>query len=210
MENTSPKAIFMAVILTTILDIAAVGTANSSTHLPDCKSDSRCLLFEDLTVRGNWDEYKVKWQSFSAADMQTMINAGADVHAKNFLGGTPLHIAAGIGKAEVISVLVKAGADVHAKNNYGWTPLHSAALEGQPEVISVLVQAGTDVNAKDNEGWTPLHFAAHSGNAEVIPVLVQVGAYVNATNKDGDTPLDWAKAGKHWNAVRELEKHGAK
>ena len=146
-----------------------------------------------------------KWKTITAAEVLAMINAGADVHAKNNDGNTPLHAAAWKGNAEVIPVLIKAGADVHAKNNDGNTPLHSAAFWGKAEVIPVLIKAGADVNAKNNHGDTPLHAMARTGRAEVISILLQARADVNAKNVLGDTPLDCAKTANHWNAAKLLE-----
>ena len=152
-----------------------------NTNLPDCKANSRCLL--DLSEN---------WETITPADVQAMIDSGADVNAKNNNGLTPLHEAAYRGNAEVIPVLVKAGADVNAKNNNGLTPLHEAAYRGNAEVISVLIKVEADVNAKAKYDWTPLHSAAWKGHTKVIPVLVKAGADVNAKTIDGHTPLHLA------------------
>ena len=54
--------------------------------------------------------------------VKLLIDAGADVNAKNNDGKTPLHI---IKKSETIAqMLIDAGADVNAKNKKGYTPLH--------------------------------------------------------------------------------------
>ena len=186
---------FVALIL--ILGFA-LGTANANSHLPDCKADTGCLL-----------ELGGKWETVTAAELQAMIDAGADVHAKTNTDLTPLHLAALYGNAEMIPVLVKVGADVNTKDNNGFTPLHGAAEEGQAEVIPVLVQAGADVNEKTNDGFTPLHIAAANGKAEVIPVLVKVGADVNAKGSDGVTPLHLAAISGKAEVISVLIKHGA-
>ena len=193
-------AAFSAVLLTMILGVAVVGTANTGSHLPDCQKDSGCLL-----------QLKLKWFEITPNELQAMINSGANVNAKGYNGATPLHAAAGVGNAEVIPVLVQAGADVNAKvNNTGSTPLYFAAQFGRVEVIPALVKAGANVNAKADKGFTPLHAAAGKGNTEMISVLIKVGADVNAKAKFGVTPLDIAKSEKHWNAVKLLKKYGAK
>ena len=57
--------------------------------------------------------------------IRALVDAGADVDAKNDYGDTPLHLAAsGNENLAMIQALVDAGADVHAKNNHGSTPLH--------------------------------------------------------------------------------------
>ncbi len=173
--------------------------ANAATHLPDCKKDAGGLVDDSIN-----------WKTVTAADMQAMIDDGAYVNATDKYGQTPLHAAAGLGKAKVIPVLLKAGADVNAKEKTGFTPLHAAANNGQAKIISILVQAGADVNAKSDGGFTPLHAAAFFGKAEVISVLVKAGAYVNPEDSLGDTPLDLAKWKKNWNTAKELEDAGAK
>ena len=142
----------------------------------------------------------------NAEVIPVLIKAGADVHAKNNDGNTPLHSAAFWGKAEVIPVLIKAGANVHAKDNDGWTPLHTAAFhENARSDFLSLSKRGADVNAKNNHGDTPLHAMARTGRTEVISILLQARADVNAKNVLGDTPLDCAKTANHWNAAKLLE-----
>jgi ankyrin repeat protein len=114
------------------------------------------------------------------ATIYALIQAGADVNARNEEGETPLYIAAEEGNSEIIAALMEAGADVNAPDDGGWTPLHVAAREGPPASVSALIQAGADVNARTRDraaGATPLHFAA---NPEIIAALIKAGADINA------------------------------
>ena len=89
-----------------------------------------------------------------------LIQAGADVNAKNEYGWTPLMIAAIENTPEVLKVLIEAGADVNAKNKDGVTALMPAARNNSnPEVLKVLLEAGADAKAKNNEGQTALDYA---------------------------------------------------
>ena len=174
METANAKVVILAILCLILSGVIAVGTANASSHLPDCKKNAKCLLSEDLRAAEKWDELNAKWQSFTAADVQTMLNSGADVHAKADDGWTPLHSAALLANAKVISIFVKAGADVNAKADNGWTPLHSAAWNEHAEVIPVLVKAGADVNAADSEGITPLDLGNATSNYPVIIITISL------------------------------------
>ncbi|MBQ1926217.1 MAG: ankyrin repeat domain-containing protein, partial [Proteobacteria bacterium] len=87
---------------------------------------------------------------------QQLIDAGADVNAKDNKGRTPLML---IGGDDNIEALIKAGADVNAKDNDGQTVLMhqmklSRAHELEDEIIQSLIKAGADIEAKDNQGRT--------------------------------------------------------
>ena len=209
MENATAKAVILAILCLILSGLIAVSTANADSHLPDCKANPKCLLFGELQAAEKWDELGAKWQSFTAADLQAMINGGADVYAKDNDGQTPLHLAVVLGKAKVIPILVKVGADVHAKDNSDNTPLHNAVFVGNAEVIPVLIKAGADVHAKDNNGNTPLHMATTQGHAEIISILLQAKADVNAKNNEGVTPLQFATQENHAEVISVLVKMGA-
>ena len=166
---------------------AVVSPMMSAVDLPDSKADSNCLL-----------ELSDTWILITAADMQTMINSGADVNAKDNYDLTPLHWTAIWGNAEVIPVLVKARANVNATDESGETPLHSIAGK---DLIPI---------KDDYEDWSSVRSTALLRKNEVISALLKAGADVNAKNNHGETPLDLAKEKKHWDAVKLLEKHGAK
>src|SRR5690606_36679187 len=57
---------------------------------------------------------------------QILIDRGADIHATDVDGNTPLHTAASRTEPEVVSMLIEAGADPNARNKRGQTPLHLA------------------------------------------------------------------------------------
>ena len=71
-----------------------------------------------------------------------LIDQGADLHAEDSHGITPLHLACRYGHAEVVKALLEKGADVHAKHNIGFTPLHSACWYGHHDIAAMLRAKG--------------------------------------------------------------------
>jgi len=109
-----------------------------------------------------------------APAVKLLLEYGADPNIPNFMGLTPIMIAAGLGNNEIdtrgrfktqeqaietIELLVKAGADINARDRRGQTALHGAALWGWNEVVKTLVAHNADLHAKDLNGMTPLDSA---------------------------------------------------
>jgi ankyrin repeat protein len=127
--------------------------------------------------------------------VEMLINAGADVDAKDENDWTPLHFAAGCGKINSLEVLLANGADVNARDNKQNTPLHIIGLSSigskveQERCAEMLINAGTEVDAKGEDGRTPLHYAAFQGKFDWLEVLLANGADVNARTSQLNTPL---------------------
>ena len=90
---------------------------------------------------------------------EALLEAGAEVDAKDNDGATALMEAARRGHAAAIAALLAAGAEVEAKYNEGATALMLAAQGGHAAAIAALVAAGAEVEAKDDNGMTALMFA---------------------------------------------------
>ncbi len=67
---------------------------------------------------------------YTKTEMQRLLNAGANVNAKDKYGKTPLIWVAGIGLTDICALLVENGADVKARDNNGTTAAISAAQFG--------------------------------------------------------------------------------
>ena len=120
-----------------------------------------------------------------------LIEAGADVNAKNKYGTTALMCTK---KPKVIGTLIQAGADVNAQNIYGETAL--MLCNDSVEAIKALISAGADLNIKTREGSTALNLAVadYSQNPkfellENIKTLLMAGAEVNIRERNGSTAL---------------------
>jgi ankyrin repeat protein len=76
--------------------------------------DSRQTLLHGAAADGNTDIVKL------------LLNAKANVNARDVSGETPLHSAVRSGKDDIVALLLDAKADPNARNNYGVTPLDLA------------------------------------------------------------------------------------
>lgn len=122
------------------------------------------------------------------ADLQLMkllVDLGANIHATNADGVTPLLAAAGVGvvavdeeagtEAEVLEsldFLIQQGATVDTVTKKGDTAMHGAAFRAFPAVIDYLHRHGlkSEVwNHKDSSGWNPFDIADGKRPGSVKP-----------------------------------------
>jgi len=142
--------------------------------------------------------------------VQTLLEEGADVNAKDTYGFTALMTAAQKGHTEIVKLLLEKGADVNARNTSG-TALCAALRGGHTDIVKLLLEKGADVNAEMIDGGTTaLMMASRNGNTEVVKLLLKKGADVNAKRTyDGETALWAASWGGHTDIVKLLLKKGA-
>ncbi|XP_037549216.1 GA-binding protein subunit beta-2a isoform X1 [Nematolebias whitei] len=115
----------------------------------------------------------------------------------DWLGTSPLHLAAQHGHYSTADVLLRAGVSRDARTKVDRTPLHMAAAEGHTVIVELLIRSGADINAKDMLKMTALHWAAQHGHHGVAEALVKHGADVHARSKFDKTPFDIAADIQH-------------
>jgi hypothetical protein len=102
--------------------------------------------------------HKVVTDGRRTADVERLLENGADVDSRDEAGMTPLHSVAFLGHIKTARLLIKYGADVNAINDKGETPLHLAADGGQLEIVKLLLDSGAEINIETKEGKTPLDY----------------------------------------------------
>ena len=128
---------------------------------------------------------------------RALIEAGADVNAKDAIKDTPYLYAGAEGRDEILKMILATGrANLKDTNRYGGTALIPAADKGHPSTVRTLIEAGVDIDHVNNLGWTALMEAVILGDGgpiyqEIVGILVDAGAK-QITDRDGVSPLDHA------------------
>ena len=145
-------------------------------------------------VGNTWIHYAI-YGDCSKEILQSIIDLGADVNAKNNKNTTALMLAIEKGNAAATNVLLSAGANT-LENAVGSTWMHYAIHEDlSKEVLQLIIDLGADVNATNHENATALMLAIEKGNADVINILINAGASMAVENAVGNTWIHYAVSG---------------
>lgn len=107
--------------------------------------------------------------------LDSHIQCGADVNARNANGESPLLVAVSDNSLIIAAYLLSKGANPNAAGSRGQTPLKIAAAAGDLRMIQLLVKNGADVNYGSP---TPLDSAASRGHFESVKYLIKKGAHI--------------------------------
>lgn len=146
-----------------------------------------------------------------------LVSRGADVHAKNRRGASPLHYAAdGVpgsrgwnpgAQYAMVTLLIELGADVSSKDKGGVAPLHRAVRTRSAAAVRALLEQGADARVRNGNESTPLHLAAQSTGrggsgspmareqqTEIIRLLLRHGASKMDRDSAGKSVRDGVRA----------------
>ena len=120
-----------------------------------------------------------KWSYPATLDL---MNAGADIRARNGDNQTPMMVAVRESNTAFVLAFRPGNTDLHT--------LSKEVRVGVEDDIEILVLAGgADLEVKDDNLRTPLIIAVLHTNYAACDTLIKLGANVNAEDRDGDTPL---------------------
>jgi hypothetical protein len=94
-----------------------------------------------------------------AVSTRLLINANADLEARDEKGCTPLNLASISGNRDCFQILIESKADVKTVTDIGTTPAIITAIYGHSECLELLINANADVNASNEYGCTPAMYA---------------------------------------------------
>lgn len=147
------------------------------------------------------------------AAAQVLVEAGADVKAKNNYGAfTPGDLGSVLyskNHQDPVVLLTAHGVDASDMKN-GYTPLDLALFASKhKELVQLLAAKGADVNAMAASGATPLFWAVLRDQKDDVLFLLEKGANVNAADAYGDTILDCALHLQYGSLIQILVDKGA-
>jgi ankyrin repeat protein len=202
-------------ILALLREGANPNERDSSAERQDSFSDTVELLLEKganglgVKVNGSWTPLHYAVSTNQTEATRILLDAGADIEAKDIDEWTPLYVAAWNGAKEAATLLLDWGASQNIRSSSGWTPLHAAAGWNRYQVAQLLLDRGANIEAKDSDHWTPLYVAAWNGSTETAKCLLSHKANPNPTASNGWTPLHGAAQEGNTELVKLLLQYGA-
>jgi ankyrin repeat protein len=144
----------------------------------------------------------------SVEAMKLLLDAGADVNARNASDATPLILAAP--SAAKVTLLLAKGADTKAQTKAGRTALIVAAgCRNCLESVRLLVDAGSELEHQEERGATALAVSTDSADTIIARFLVSRGAKPVVADKARFTPLMGVVAAGDIALTKELISKGA-
>lgn len=140
----------------------------------------------DLFVRANFNIHSEDDQGTPAVIIalkkgytiigRLLINAGADINARDRIGMTPLLLTCGkfsSGNKELAELLINKGANINARDLVGFTPLILSVTGGVSGIAELLIAKGADLLAATKTGKNALSIAEMTGNTKVAELIRQ-------------------------------------
>ncbi|MHC4183250.1 MAG: ankyrin repeat domain-containing protein [Planctomycetota bacterium] len=138
--------------------------------------------------------------SMGRADaVQTLIERGADVNARDIHGNTPMSLVAEKSTAhkkymDVAKILIQYGADLDARNEEGYSPLEIAIGQYSRKFMKLYLSNGADIDGKSQKinGRSALHLSVQLDFIDAIEILIGHGTNPFIKDNEGRTPFDYA------------------
>jgi ankyrin repeat protein len=163
------------------------------------------------------DEFGKTALAYAAANgneymINCILQAGADINARDYLNKTPLMYAVSkAGNFKIVELLLKAGANPSAIDNQHNSVLMYAVLYGDLAIIQILLKKNHNINTVNSSGLNVLNLAiTQNAGHEVIKALIKYGCDTESrATIGGYTSLMHAVYCGRDDVVKELLLNGA-
>ncbi|MCR4556101.1 MAG: ankyrin repeat domain-containing protein [Alphaproteobacteria bacterium] len=118
-----------------------------------------------------------------------LLDAEADVNAKDADGTTALMFAVKKNYSEIADLLIKSKADVNAKDNFGNTALTYATDIDSYPLAKTLIEKGADVNADGGAALKIVAQVEDEDRFKIMQLMINKKVNINSTDDRGVTPL---------------------
>jgi ankyrin repeat protein len=198
----------------TTLALHQAAAGNNSSRIQQLLQNGSASAIDARDAQGR-TPLLVATQSNQVAAAKALIEAGADVNAKDNIEDSPYLYAGARGHQEILQMALAHGADLRSTNRYGGTALIPAAERGHVETVRTLINAGVEVDHVNRLGWTALMEAIILSDGgprhqQILQLLIDAKADVNLADKDGVTPLAHARQRGYSAMVEMLTAAGAR
>ncbi|XP_048245222.1 ankyrin repeat domain-containing protein 50-like [Haliotis rufescens] len=174
-----------------------------------CNQTSECLekgCGKGCAQAPSFCELHIASETGNLSKVKLILSQGrADINCKEWIGWTPVMLAAGNGHREVVELLVSKGSSMSLVNKRGDNILHCACWGGEVEMVKyILSHDMEDINSRGCKKRTPVMAAALRGHKEVVELLVGEGADVSLVSERGANILHLACRGGNVEVVKYI------
>lgn len=146
-------------------------------------------IFEDL-LRSGGDVYARTILKETALHLavkfpnivRLLIDASADLNAKDYNEATPLHLAVRADSITTIKLLLRAGADLDAVDENDKTPLHYAIDLKDPRIVRELWESGPKLHKQPYRKIPPLIQAFEAESFDIVRIILGEALLADSTN----------------------------
>ncbi|KAF3056934.1 Serine/threonine-protein phosphatase 6 regulatory ankyrin repeat subunit B [Trichoderma lentiforme] len=150
-------------------------------------------IFEDL-LRSGGDVYARTILKETALHLavkfpnivRLLIDASADLNAKDYNEATPLHLAVRADSITTIKLLLRAGADLDAVDENDKTPLHYAIDLKNPRIVRELWESGPKLHRQPYRITPPLIQAFEAESFDIVRTFLGETLLADSTNDPPD------------------------
>jgi ankyrin repeat protein len=139
-----------------------------------------------LLLDAGADEAQLAWTPLhravaleTLAEVQALVEAGADLDALDYWERTPWLVAVKTGDLDKARYLLDRGSDFTVTARAGQSPLDLAIESFHTPMLQWLIELGIGVESSDDCCSPPLRVAVDAGNLEAVDILIASGADVD-------------------------------